>query len=128
MGWNQGDMFEVAERDPALDNHLHIVLSDPAKDPTRVIVVNLTSWKPGKDSTCIIPGDAHPRIKNRSCIPYHFAKMMSLSDLERLFGAGLIRLCSALQPELVKKILKGAAATDDMPTDCQDVLHQQGLI
>jgi len=128
MGWSQGDIFEVAERDPALDNHIQIVLSDPTKDPSRVIVVNLTSWKAGKDSTCIILGGAHRHIHKTSCIPYYWTKMMSLADLETLFGAGLIRLCGALPPEILKKILMGASATDDMPTDCRDVLRQQGLI
>lgn len=128
MAWEQGDTFEVAERDPSLDNHVWIILSDPQADRTRIVCVNLTTWREGKDPTCIILAGTHARVTRDSCIPYNRTMLRSINELERLFGSGMIRLCGPASPALLGKILVGAAQTDDMPTDCRSVLVQQELI
>jgi hypothetical protein len=45
---------------PSLDGHLWMVISDPALDQNRVVVVSFMSWTPRLDQACIVrPGSIH---------------------------------------------------------------------
>jgi hypothetical protein len=41
-----GFTFELAEKHQEIDDHLWIILSDPAKDDQNILIVSMTTHKP----------------------------------------------------------------------------------
>lgn len=83
-----GDTFRFRSGDP----HLWIVISDPAKDADKVLIVNVTSWRGDKDQTCLVgPGD-HPLIEHNSCINFRGSRVYpELGEAELRFGFAFVR-------------------------------------
>ena len=61
-----------------------MIVSDPDKDPSRVLIVNFTSWKPYHDLTLVLEGGEHRFIRHRTCVNYPQARVLSLAELHRL--------------------------------------------
>jgi hypothetical protein len=75
---NAGDAFYI--RDRSVDTHLWVVISDPLKDPNRVVLVSVTTFETYKEGVCLVrPGD-HPRITHESCVAYQEARMTTLEN------------------------------------------------
>ncbi len=74
-----GDAFYI--RDRSVDTHLWVVISDPQKDPGRVIMVSVTTFEDYKEDVCPIDAGDHPRVTHRSCVAYHEARMTTLERL-----------------------------------------------
>ena len=74
-----GDAFYI--RDRSVDTHLWVVISDPQKDPGRVIMVSVTTFEDYKEDVCPINAGDHPRVTHRSCVAYHEARMKTLERL-----------------------------------------------
>jgi hypothetical protein len=55
-----GDTFLIPEPGASYDSHLWIVLSNPADDETKVLIVNLTTWRKDKDQACVLVAGDHP--------------------------------------------------------------------
>ena len=124
--WKCGDTFLY--RRPGLDNHLQVVLSNPTLVPARVVVVNFSSLRGYEERTCIIEPGEHPYATKRTCIPYRFAYMTSLAYLEEREANGDIERQEPLSPELLCRVLTGAALSVFMPTEIWDVIENQDLI
>jgi len=58
-----------------------VVISDPQKDPGRVIMVSVTTFEDYKEDVCPINAGDHPRVTHRSCVAYHEARMTTLERL-----------------------------------------------
>ena len=85
MGLKRSRLFQVSAGDTFLVvhpyNHLYVVCSDPATDPVRVLIVNLTTFKPKEEACCIVKPGEHPFIRQRSCIRYKDARIAPVKDL-----------------------------------------------
>ncbi|MCH8344952.1 MAG: hypothetical protein IH983_13330 [Planctomycetes bacterium] len=85
-----GETFLIPEPGSSLDSHLWIVLSEPSIDPENVLIVNLTTWAEYKDQACLLqPGD-HPFVKQRTCVNYADAKVVTAHQLETFLDRGQI--------------------------------------
>jgi len=122
---NAGDAFLC----PAKDEHLWMVISDPAADADHVVIVNLTSWKQGgNDSSGIVNTGEHPFVRHRSFVYYGGAKVDPLSHLKRLRTSGGLVLEDPLSEELLARIRLGAESSRWIPSFARQVLVDQGLI
>jgi len=122
-----GDTFRFADR--ALEKHLWIVISDPVLDVAdRVVIVRLTTYREGRECTCILqPGD-HPFITHATVVDYGWALDISNAGLESFVGDGKAFLQDPVRPEVLGRIRQGAAKSEFISEGCQEILIKQGLI
>ncbi len=98
-----GDAFRFAQGE---DGHLWIVVSDPRIDSARVLLVNVTTWRPDKDQTCLLnPGD-HPAIEHNSVIHYAGSRVHSDEQLNFLENHKRLVLNQPVSPALLHRIRK----------------------
>jgi len=62
---NAGDVFRLSG---IADIHTWVVLSDPALNPQKVLIVNFTSWDRLEDQACVLDLGDHPFIRDRTCV------------------------------------------------------------
>lgn len=123
-----GETFLIPEPGSSLDSHLWIVLSEPSIDPENVLIVNLTTWAEYKDQACLLqPGD-HPFVKQRTCVNYADAKVVTAHQLETFLDRGQIKHQTPLTPELLRRVREGAAQSTRMALAHAQVLFDQELI
>jgi hypothetical protein len=122
-----GDTFTFVDK--KLDNHLWVVISDPMLDVADpVVIVSLTTYKEGKDRTCVLePGD-HPFIRHPSVVYYIGAMDVSNAGLESCANEGRLLLQGAVSPEVLARVRQGAAQSPFIPEGCRKTLIRQGLI
>lgn len=112
---------------PSLDDHLWMVISDPALDQDRVVVVSVLSWTPRLDQACIVKPGEHPFVKHDTCVQYPEARAVALARLQRLLDEGKAVEKAPLSDELLARI-RSSAAGADIPQECYDVLRRQGFV
>jgi hypothetical protein len=126
-----GDTFVA--RDPRVDDHLQIVISDPAQDPTRVVLVSLTSYdqfahEMYKDASCLLYPADHPWIEHATCVSYRDARVVSDQHLDDAVAKGPLEKLEPVRDDVLRRILEGAERTDELPNKCRQILEEQGLI
>lgn len=125
---NAGDTFRIPEPGTSLDSHLWVVISDPAVDPARLLIVNFTTRRKDSDPACILQAGEHPFVHHETCVNYGGAKVVSVAQIQTLLQKGLLSSHAALSDVLLKRIRDGAAASERMSLDHADILIEQGLI
>lgn len=73
---NGGDTFRIPQPGTSLDSHLWIVISDPAVDDERILIVNFTTLRPDSDQACILVAGEHPFVQHQTCVNYGGAKVV----------------------------------------------------
>jgi hypothetical protein len=126
-----GDTF--LSRDRRIDDHLHVVISDPGADASRVVIVSVTSYDKFaheiyKDSSCILRPKDRPRIRHETCISHRDGRVLSEDLLDKAVAAGTIAMEEPASNGVLTRILEGAERTDELPNKCRVILEQQGLI
>jgi hypothetical protein len=127
--FEMGTAFWTNPQHPTLPSHLHIVISDPAKNPGEIAVVNVTTVRGDDyDASCVLePGD-HYTIRHKSYVGYRRGWVVNLNALKALFDAGQIhRAKPGLEPEVVKRVQTGAMASKWTPARIKGLLAEQGL-
>jgi hypothetical protein len=105
-----------------------MIISDPATNPDRVLIVNFTSWQPLHDSTCLLAGDEHPFLKHATCVNYPAAQLTTVAKLKALHTSGELRLYpDPLSPELLQRIRNGARDSLRIMNEHRQLLESQGL-
>jgi hypothetical protein len=112
----------------SIDEHLWIVISHPEQEAEQIVIVSLTSYGRLRDASCILGRGDHPWIRHQTVVGYEFAKCVKESDIDLLVASGELIPREDASDDLLRKILLGAERTDAMPTKCQRVLEDQGLI
>ena len=118
---NAGDTFRYGR------GHLFIVLSDPRIDPESVVIVNMTTDRAQDQSCILLPGD-HPFVTHRTSIKYNKARIESIRVLEKLISAGCVTPQDPLFGDVLERVRRGAAISDNIPFGCKQILIDQGLI
>jgi len=113
----------------SLDNHLWVAISDPLIDADQpVVIVSFTSYREGKDPTCILhPGD-HSFITRDTAVYYADAREVPHSHLEDLANSGKLVRKDNLTTQVLARIRQGAAESPHIPLGCRKILVEQGLI
>jgi hypothetical protein len=95
-----GDTFYV--RDRGVDSHLWVVVSDPVRDPRRVVIVSMTTYEGYKEDVCLLDVGDHPNISHKTCIAYSEARMTTLQTLTTLLDGGHL----SMQPPVSQEVLR----------------------
>jgi hypothetical protein len=123
-----GDSFRIPQPGTSLDSHLRVVISDPAADPQRVLIVNFTTHRKDSEPACILQAGEHPFVRHETCVNYAGAKVVSEAQVQTLLQKGLLSSHAALSAALLERIRQGAAASERMSLDHADILIDQRLI
>ncbi len=127
MGLRGGDTFQAA--DPQREPHLWIILSAPERYPEApVLIVNLTSLRPGSETTCLLTRGDHPFIRHKSCVNYRDSRLVDRRKLEDAFERRLLLRRRRMSARLLRRIRAGAAASPRIPLANLQILRDQGLV
>jgi hypothetical protein len=122
---NAGDVFRFVG---IADIHAWMIISDPLKDPSRVLMVSFTTWDPHEDQACILESGQHPFIKHRTCVSYPRAKLVTDQTLETLRNANRIELLDPLPKELLQRVRNGAMDSLRLSLELAQILIDQELV
>jgi hypothetical protein len=87
-----GPGFSYLWKDKSGAHHLWFVLSSPVLNPEFVVTVNVSTYRPRKDQSCILnPGD-HEFIVTQSCVMYDEAECRTLEELEEMVASNVLFL------------------------------------
>jgi hypothetical protein len=120
-----GDTFLLAKR--GVNDHLFVIISDPAQDPTQIVTANFTSWRSDEDQSCILERGDHRLISHRSCV-YYDNRLLTLTQYQHLLATAAIIAQDPVGAELLPRILRGAATSPFIPLSNRQILLDQGLI
>lgn len=121
---NAGDAFYFRRH----ENHLWIVLSDPAANPQQVLLVNMTTWRADKDQACLLNAGDHPCVLHNSVINSEEARVCTLAHLHSLVAADAVELKAPVSPALLQRIRAAAADSKRMQIGAFQLLLEQGLV
>jgi hypothetical protein len=121
-----GDTFYLPDK--AADGHLWIVISDPAKNPDRVLLVSMTSYDVDKEDVCLIDVGEHPRVKHKTCICYKPARATSLENLRRLRDTGYLVMQEQVSRELLQRIRRGVSLSRRIDLEHIELMEEQQLL
>jgi hypothetical protein len=123
-----GDTFRLADRDTSA--HLHIMISDPVKDPDHIVTVNFTSWQAHKDQSCVVEKGEHRSISKRSCVHYRKTTphLITLAQYEQFVATRQLIPDDPVSPDLLQRVLQGAAMSRFLALGSRQILVNQGLI
>jgi hypothetical protein len=121
-----GETFYLPDK--SADGHLWIVISDPRKDPDRVLLVSMTSYDAGKEDVCLIDAGEHPRVSHKTCICYKPARATSVANLDRLRDSGYLRMQEPVSAELLQRIRRGAALSRRIELEHLELMEEQELL
>ena len=113
---------------PTIDRHLWIVVSDPAQDPNRALVVNLTSWSKDKDQSCVLERGEHPFLNRKTCVNYRESNITSLHKIQAALDAGWLRTGQNVSAKVLRSIRQGASVSTFIPFDNLQLLKDQLLV
>jgi len=115
---------------PKWKSHLQMVISDPAKDPERVVLVNMTSAHNGIaiDDSCILEKGDHPDVLHRSYITYARLRIPTAKSIMDAVSAKVFQASFDLSPHLLKRIQRGLIASPFATSKAKDILQAQGLV
>ena len=97
------------------DPHLWIVLTDPEDNPPQVVVVNLTSLRPGADLTVALNRGDHPFVRHETVVFFGDARFAEARSLDKAVGVALASRLDAVSVELLQRVQEGLLASDETP-------------
>jgi hypothetical protein len=121
-----GDTFTFAS--VRVGRHLHIIISDPAKDPHQIVTANFTTCPPQVDKSCVVSRKDHSFLRHQSYVWYGQNRLLSLALFESSLNSGALILNDPVSQELLKRILNGASVTQHIPIKNLEILQAQGLL
>ena len=128
MPFHAGDTLNYYPREGLPKPHLHMVISDGEQCSDRVVLINLTSWKPRiSDETCVLDVGDHPFIKQKTVVFYREARIAKAGDLEEAEQCDLIYRDDVLDASLLRRIQEGAMQSDQTPRCVKEFLRDQGI-
>jgi hypothetical protein len=121
-----GSLFFNAEA-PDIPRHPWIVLSDPGKNATAVVLVNL-STKLGPDNPPLIvePGE-HRALSQRSYVRFEMARRTTLEALEKGLAANVLTLSTEISTTLLERIQQGLVSSRHVSRELKTILTDQGF-
>jgi hypothetical protein len=122
---NAGNVFQFVG---IADIHAWTIISDPVNHPSRLLIVNFTTWDPRVDQACVLQAGVHPFIVARTCVNYPRARIVTDAVLEQLRAAGRLRMHPSLSEPLLREIRESAMFSTKITLEAADILTEQGLV
>lgn len=89
--------------------HLFILLTDPVTEEKLVLIVSVSSVKPGiwHDPTCILETGEHRFITRKSWVDYRTARIEPASKLNTGVHKGIFVAQGTIDPDVFQRICRG---------------------
>ena len=127
-----GDLFsaDVAdfEAGAVSGRHLYVVLSLPIEPQNQILVVTISTYESYKDQTTVLTNRDHPMISHESVIMYDRIRMVAMQRIESLIQKKKIVIHQPFSPEVLKRILHGAAKSRKIKDRFIHILDRQRLL
>jgi hypothetical protein len=111
----------------ASDDHLWMIISDPQKDASKVVILRVVSFQEHYEQTYIAHTGDHPFIKHKICVDYASAMLVTDAELEQLKGNGRLKPKQDLSPKLLAES-REAVPNSRIPLECEKSMEDQGLL
>src|SRR3954463_12349845 len=99
-----------------------MIISDPARDLQKILIVNFTTWEPHLDQACVVEAGEHPFVVHRTVVNYARVRIVPDATLEQLRTAGRLQLLNdPLTPGLLTRIRESAMNSTSLPLEAGDV-------
>ena len=125
LSLSAGDTFMTVSK--GIRDHSWIIVSDPIHDEHNVLFVNLTSWKPEKDESCILERGEHPFITHKSIISYPDARVTSVADLSALSEVNQIYLKEPVSAPVLARIREGLRKSPQSKRGHKQIMDDQSI-
>jgi hypothetical protein len=102
-----------------------VVISDPDRDPMRVVMVSRTTYEDYKEKVCLLDVGDHPNISHKTCIAYNEARMTALERLNTLIGGGHLSLQPPVSEEVLRRIRAGVSKSTKIHYKYIEILLDQ---
>ncbi len=117
----QGDTF-LGGREVHGENHLWIVLNEPAGHGDIALIVNVSTLRPNAETTCILEPGEHPFITRDSYVRYGSARRADAADLAEALRNGLLKPHRATTKAFLEKVRAGAKASPFLAEELRALL------
>ena len=94
--------------------HLYIVISNQSNQD-RILLVNVTTYKTGKDTSCILESGDHPFIKHKSIINYAEPLEPVHDPFEGFVNRNIIQRAKSISKVVLRKVQEGAKVSPALP-------------
>ncbi len=121
-----GSTFYI--RDRGVDTHLWVVISDPDRDPLRVVLVSMTTYEDYKEDMCLLDVGDHPNISHKTCIAYNEARMTTLETLKTSIGGGHLSMQPSVSEAVLWRIRAGVSKSTKIHYKYVEILLDQEVI
>ena len=107
--------------------HMMIVLAD-SPETNETFLVSISTFKPYKDSTCIIVQSDYPLVQHKSCVEYDRALTANRATVARQINLGHITvglppISQALLQRVTAGVFKSDRVKPDERTKLKRLLH-----
>lgn len=107
-------------------SHLWLVITEPRGNPSEVIIVNLTSYREGVDTTLVLTDKDYSYIIHPTIVYYADARKIEVQLLQRLLALDNDRLYKdSCSNELLDRIRNGLLESDFTPRKIKKYLREQ---
>lgn len=103
-------------------HHLWVVVNNPAAHGGEAVIVNVSTQRPGAETTCVLSEGEHPFIQHQSYVRYQSARKVGVPALQAAVKAGLLKPRAAVNAALLAKIKAGAQASPLLPLELRALL------
>lgn len=102
--------------------HAWVVVTEPIKDPGKVLIVNLTSYNEKfSDPTVVLTKEEHPFLDHKSCVRYIDARWASPDQLEKFIEAGVADPLGDCPPATLEKIRNGILNSPETEPEIKEI-------
>jgi hypothetical protein len=124
-GIRSGVCLLLPKPDKYAKDHLWIVLTDPHGDPPEVVMVSLTTKRPGSDPTTVLePGD-HPFVKHETVVSYADARIVQAGALVAILALRRDARNDDCSDGLLARIRQGLLDSPFTPNKIKDYCRAQ---
>ena len=116
-----GDTF--INLNPGSPEHLWVVTTPPDHEGS-VVIFNVTTRRPGCDTTCVVVAGEHPFVKHESVIQYNRGQVFTATALDALRRLACFQAHAAATRHLVYKIQRGALDSERTPQKLQEIVSR----
>ena len=93
------------------EHHLWVVLNEPVAHAGLALIVNLSTFRPNAETTCLVRQGEHPFIRHDSYARYGSARKAKVADLAAAVKRGLLKPHQPASAALLEKVRAGASVS-----------------
>jgi hypothetical protein len=110
-----------------------MIISDPARDPQNVVIVNLTTSRSNVDDrTCVVSRGEHVFVSRESVVVYAEARIVPVVNLRALLRSRSqpppLSRSADLSQTLISRVQAGVGRSRHVPLGVRQILSTQGFL